>query len=172
MAHRPEVIANAFLGKDGALGRLTQMHIQKLVYLAHGWMLGLASEPLVDREPEAWERGPVFPSLRDHIKYAGKEPLRGLIRENDDCPFAYLGGGDRGEVITGHLTDYEKSIINHDWSKYGDKHAFWLSDLTHLPGTPWSRVYGSGEGRNDPIPNSLIRDHYSQLVNAALERAS
>ena len=63
--HRPEGVANAFLKKsqkDGTI--ITQMKLQKLVYIAHGWMLGLSGKPLVNQEPEAWERGPVFPQLR------------------------------------------------------------------------------------------------------------
>ncbi len=41
-------IANEFLKMNGAMGRLTQMHLQKLVYIAHGWKLALVGEPLAD----------------------------------------------------------------------------------------------------------------------------
>ncbi len=163
--HRPEAVANAFLRKPGALGRLTQMQIQKLVYIAHGWMLGLSGEPLVDREPEAWERGPVFPDLREHIKNAGSRPLNSLIHENDDNPFAMFAGGNRGAEFNAELTTYEQQIIDHVWGRYGSMGAFRLSDLTHLPNTPWSEVYAGGVGRNDPIPNEIISRHYQELAS-------
>lgn len=70
--HRPEAIANEFLRKSGVL---TQMQLQKLAYMTHGWNLAVNGEPLVDREPEAWDRGPVFPDLREHIKAAGSRPI-------------------------------------------------------------------------------------------------
>ena len=75
--HRPEGIANAFLkkAKQSEIG-VTQMKLQKLVYIAHGWTLALSAKPLVNQEPEAWDRGPVFPELRDHVKKLGQQANR------------------------------------------------------------------------------------------------
>jgi hypothetical protein len=101
MGNSPRVLPS---GKPGAV----QMQVQKLVYIAHGWMLGLASEPLVDREPEAWERGPVFPSLREHIKLSGSKLIKDLIRENDDNPFAFFGDKNRCDVFAAKLVEDEK----------------------------------------------------------------
>lgn len=162
--HRPEAIANAFITKSKGGSSITQMKLQKLVYMAHGWMLGLSGEPLVDREPEAWDRGPVFPDLREHVKMSGSKPIVELIRENDDNPFAYLSSNNRGDVITSILSDYEQQIIDHVWSKYGQMGAFRLSDLTHLSNTPWSIVFDNGIGRNYAIDNNLIREHYGKLA--------
>jgi uncharacterized phage-associated protein len=163
----PEAIANAFLSKQGGLGRLTQMQVQKLVYIAHGWMLGLAGQPLVGMEPEAWDRGPVFPTMRDRIKFSGSSPIRSLIHENDGNPFARLGEGNRGSVFEAQMSPYEQSVLDHVWSRYGSFSAFKLSDLTHLPSTPWSQVYKDGVGRNSPISNELIQGHYNELAKRA-----
>jgi len=165
--HRPEAIANALLDMPGALGRLTQMQVQKLVYIAHGWTLGLSTLPLVDREPEAWDRGPVFPSLRDHIKLSGSKPLQTLIHENDDSPFAFFENKKRGAIIRATLSEYEKKIVDHVWSRYGHMGAFRLSDITHLPNTPWYKVYENGIGRNETIPNESIQAHYRELATVA-----
>jgi uncharacterized phage-associated protein len=162
--HRPEAIANAFLVKANGSTNITQMKLQKLVYIAHGWMLGLSGQPLVDREPEAWDRGPVFPDLRSHVKMSGSKPIVDLIRENDDSPFAFLSEVGRGNAILAHLSDYEQQVIDHVWSKYGQMGAFKLSDLTHLPNTPWSKTYENGSGRNSVIDNEMIREHYSKLA--------
>ena len=73
--HRPEAIANEFLRRAGSNG-LTQMQLQKLVYIAHGWTLAIRNEPLVNARLEAWERGPVYPELAKNIAHAGAEPIR------------------------------------------------------------------------------------------------
>ena len=163
--HRPEGVANAFLKKsqkDGTI--ITQMKLQKLVYIAHGWMLGLSGKPLVNQEPEAWERGPVFPQLREHVKNSGSNPIGDLIHENDDSPFAFFSNQLRGAIITADLDEYEQLVIDHVWTRYGQMGPFDLSDLTHQPNTPWSITFENGDGRNCPIDNKLIRNHYSQLA--------
>ena len=37
---------------------ITTMQLLKLVYIAHGWMLGLYDKPLISDEVEAWQYGP------------------------------------------------------------------------------------------------------------------
>ncbi len=156
--HRPEAVANEFLRRAGKAG-LTQMQLQKLVYIAHGWTLALTNEPLAAIEPEAWERGPVYPHLRDKISHTGSKPIRDIIRENDDNPFAALGTADRGEEIKSEFGSGETAIIDHVWKRYGHLHGFSLSDLTHAEGTPWHKAY-HGRGRKSPILNGDIKDHY------------
>ena len=164
-SHRPEGIANAFLKKAKQSGiSVTQMKLQKLVYIAHGWTLALSAKPLVNQEPEAWDRGPVFPELRDYAKNSGSKPIVDLIHENDKSPFVFFGNQPRGDIITADLNNYEQQVIDHVWSRYGQLSAFRLSDLTHMPNTPWSKTYKNGFGRNDSIDNALIKEYYGQLV--------
>ena len=47
----------------------TVMHVLKLVYLAHGWMLGLHKRPLIKEQVEAWLYGPVILVLYQKYKY-------------------------------------------------------------------------------------------------------
>jgi len=161
--HRPEAIANEFLEKSD----LTQMQLQKLVYIAHGWTLALTDEALVSEEPRAWDYGPVFPGLREHVKYAGKEPLRSRIHKNDNNPFAFFENKDRGEPYKAVLTADERLILDTVWDRYGHLSAFDLSNLTHRNGTPWSIVYRSPAGRSSPISNRLIKEHYLEIAKQA-----
>ena len=161
---RPEAIANEFLDYAGPAG-LTQIQLQKLVYIAHGWTLALTGGPLTSYEPEAWDRGPVYRGMRKRINYAGSEPITQKIREKDHDPFAVLKGRnrDRGPVIEGRFTEDEKNILRLIWDRYGSLHGFTLSDLTHAAGTPWDMAYHE-RGRDSVISNASTRAHYVGLL--------
>lgn len=160
--YRPEAIANRFLDLAGEQG-LTQLQIQKLVYIAHGWNLAVSGEPLTSVEPEAWDRGPVYRDLRNKISHIGSKRLTRKIHENDDNPFAVFASENRGREIVANLNNTEEKIVSLVWNRYGHLHGFTLSDLTHEPDTPWHEVYHS-RGRNAAIPNTVIERHYSDLA--------
>ena len=81
------------------------MLLQKLVYIAHGWNLAICGEPLIEEAPEAWDNGPVYRSIWDHIRdhgYGG--------------PNCTLTKPDSREPILENLTPVEDSIIQHVWT--------------------------------------------------------
>ena len=49
----------------------TPLHIVKLVYLCHGWMLGLKHQPLIDEPIVTGRYGPVVQSIFDEYKRFG-----------------------------------------------------------------------------------------------------
>ncbi|WP_184090282.1 type II toxin-antitoxin system antitoxin SocA domain-containing protein [Sphingomonas xinjiangensis] len=59
------------------------MQLLRLVYIAHGWSLGLLNEPLVNEEPEAWQHKPVFPAVYRAFRKFGA----GGISERATTPF-------------------------------------------------------------------------------------
>ncbi len=79
MPYPAAAIANEFLELARAEGRpLTPMHIQKLIYFAHGWNLALTGEPLIRERVEAWDYGPVIRALYGELKVFGS----GAITKN------------------------------------------------------------------------------------------
>lgn len=156
-------LANEFLKMPGALGRLTQMHLQKLVYISHGWSLALRDVALTSDEIEAWDYGPVFPDLYDHTKFNGKSPLMRLIKPSDGNPFSFWDGEVDDDPYEADLSSVESDVLKHVWRKYGRLSAFKLSDLTHKRNTPWHWAYHNG-GRRAPIDNEHIKDHYRKLA--------
>lgn len=152
--HSSVAVADRFLTLAKARGKLfTPMQLLKLVYIAHGWMLGLYGRPLIQDKVEAWQYGPVIPKLYNAIRHFKSDPVVGpLGRETPD------------------LSPVAESVIAQTLEIYGDKTGPALSRLTHMPGGPWDTVYERGDfGTN--IPNDIIEDHYTQLVAKAAKRA-
>lgn len=167
--NRAVAIANEFLRKKGGTS-LTQMQLQKLVYISHGWTLAITDSPLTLEEPEAWDYGPVYSDLYDHTKLFGRSPIGRLITPDDDEPARFFrSAGKSSPPYQASLTEDETAIINNVWSKYGDLSGAILSALTHKSGTPWSKTYDGR--RNRIISNNVIADHFCSLANRAKQNA-
>ncbi len=141
-----ESVANAFLDlarRDGKF--LTNMQLQKLVYIAHGYSLAKLGKPLFHNNIHAFEWGPVIPNLYKTLKRYGAGEVKELI-PTDAAPIS----GDTEEM----------EIIREVWQDYGEFSGWELSDLTHRKGTPWSETW-----RNNPfgvISDELIAEYYRQ----------
>jgi uncharacterized phage-associated protein len=146
--HDSNQIANRFLDLASAGGdTLTPMQLLKIVYIAHGWMLGLYGVPLIQDEVEAWKYGPVIPRLYHSTKSFRDKPVEGHL-ETRPCP---------------QLVELETDLIQQVNSEYSKMTGLALSRLTHESGTPWSQTYR--EGVNGlVISNDLIEDHYRKLA--------
>src|SRR5438552_12204040 len=69
-------VANRLLQlAHGAGATLTPMQLIKLVYMCHGWMLGLYGRPLIQEQVQAWKFGPVIPELYRHLRQYGGGPV-------------------------------------------------------------------------------------------------
>jgi uncharacterized phage-associated protein len=55
---------------------MTQVKLQTLVYYAQGLSLGFYNESLFDETLEAWEDGPVYPSLYHNYDISGNYPIK------------------------------------------------------------------------------------------------
>jgi uncharacterized phage-associated protein len=152
--HSPLAIANEFLRRRASTSWPPQMLIQKLAYIAHGWNLAINNQPLINELPEAWDNGPVFREIWDHVRDNG---YRG--------PNCTLLNPVTKTEIREDLTPSEVAVIEHVWTKYKDFSAGKLSRLTHEPNTPWSKAYFE-RGRNASLANDEIKDHYVQLALA------
>lgn len=161
---RAVAIANEFLRKPGG-SALTQMQLQKLVYISHGWTLGLMGQPLTVEEPQAWNYGPVYRDLYDHTKFFGSAPIgRAITPDDDEAARFFLNQPSGAPPYQARLTDQERAIVDTVWTKYGTLSGSSLSSKTHQPLTPWSITYDGGRGKNRTITNELIKQHYVDLA--------
>jgi uncharacterized phage-associated protein len=151
--HDSRTIANRFLELASAKGRtLTPMQVQKLVYIAHGWQLGLAGCPLIRDEVQAWQYGPVIPRLYNALRNYGGNPVTATL------------SSDPGDLL-GAAEDH---LVCQVYDLYGGYSGSQLSQLTHAAQTPWALTYRPNSfGLR--ISDDLIQSHYRRL---AQERAA
>lgn len=58
---------------------VSNLELQKILYLAHMYYLGRLGVPLIREEFEAWDYGPVIPELYRHLKGFGADPVRNVF---------------------------------------------------------------------------------------------
>lgn len=153
MPHKATEIANWFLDKASHEGKkLTQMQLVKLVYLSHGWFLGVADKPLIEENVQAWEWGPVIPEIYKEFKSWGSDPI-------DDFKKSFP-----------NLNSEEQLTLDFVWRRYGSKSGFYLSKITHKPETPWDKTRTDTlNARHAVIPNREIAAHYKEIIKKAEE---
>lgn len=150
-----QAVANQFLEMAEQLGLvLTNMQVQKLVYIANGFHLGFTGKPLTYDKIHAWQFGPVIPCLYKVLQKFGNGPVTGRLKTEDavsDDSFAF-------------------KVIDQVWKAYGKMSGSKLSALTHLPGSPWHKTWERDENRFGVIPVEMIADHYRERLNNVAEK--
>jgi uncharacterized phage-associated protein len=149
--YNSKAIANYFLTKSFETGReLSPMKLIKLVYLAHGWNLGLNNKPLIADSIQAWKYGPVIKSLYQEFKNYGNGTITGLATDFEAVPQV---PDDSTEI----------PLLNKIWEAYSPLSAGQLSSLTHEQGSPWDQTWNDNGGKHEMgtiIPNDLIGAFY------------
>lgn len=149
----PTSIANFFVKKaisDGS--ELTPMKLLKLVYLSHGWYLGLNNEPLIPEAVQAWKFGPVIKSVYEDFRNYRDSQITELAF--DIGKMAYTTPSD----------DTIKAFLNKIWDVYKGFNGLQLSTITHQVNSPWDIVWNQLGGKDRVgaiIPNDLIAQYYS-----------
>ncbi|MDP2332719.1 MAG: DUF4065 domain-containing protein [Reyranella sp.] len=142
---------------------LSNMALQKLVYLAHGWHIMKTGQPLATNHFEAWEWGPVVKCLYDSLKTYGEQPVTGRVTW-------FNAMENRVEMARAPLEDGQRAFLADLFNRYGHLKAFELSLLTHARGGPWDRVWNAPADEihiNQRISNDLIRRYFHIHVENA-----
>ena len=117
---------------------LTQLKLQKVLYLAQGWSYVWDNHPLFPDEFEAWPYGPVNDKVYHTFKKYG----------SNEIPFE--------EAIYIDEPSEEKETLDAVWDKYGPYSAGRLVELTHHQ-RPWFESYNNGF---KTISNEAIKDYF------------
>jgi uncharacterized phage-associated protein len=149
-----ESVANWFIERAHKAGdNITAMKLQKLLFYAHGWCLGLYGWPLVADQVEAWTYGPVFPRIYHLAKSYGSHPITSQL-------YDYFS--ELSQVPAG---DPRVHLLEKIWELYGEYTAAQLSHMTHEPSGPWARIRRDNPGRKGTdIPDSLLREYFGRLA--------
>lgn len=129
---------------------LSPMKLLKLVYLCEGYNLAYRDgESLIKEEVQAWQYGPVIPDLYHATKHFRSSPVTSIVAPHGES-----------------LSADQASVVDAVFNAYKNYSAVQLSDITHRPGTPWSKTWEQGNGhRNLVIPTAEIHDHYRGLIS-------
>ena len=123
----------------------THFQLQKLIYIAHGWMLGLHGVPLVRDDIKAWEYGPVIIDVYHRYKGHGSAPIP-------------TPGDDLSDLLTSEQEDVIQKVVDEYNLPFED-----LYRITHHEDSPWTKTWTT-KGRSSVIPNRLIKDHYLEMI--------
>ena len=99
-------------------------------------------KPLLRQEFQAWDYGPVLPSVYHHLKVFGDDPIGNVFHRVPDV--------DDPEVVA-HLRSAAEEL--------GEMRPGDLVAITHWEKGAWARHYEPGE-RGIIIPNEDILDEY------------
>jgi len=124
---------------------LSNLELQKILYLAHMFHLGRHGKPLVRETFEAWDYGPVQPALYHKAKMFGSDPVKNIFHSIPDIP-----AGTEREII-------DEALIS-----LGNAGPGRLVNATHHEGGAWYRNYLPGI-RHCIIPNEDILAEYRGL---------
>lgn len=125
---------------------LSNLKLQKLIYLAHMFYMGRHDgEPLVHGSFEAWDYGPVHPDLYHKVKVYGSDPVKTILARQKLAK-----------------TSQEATILNEAYDALGDTRAGQLVNATHRKGGAWDINYVPG-ARRVIIPNEDILVEYAGM---------
>jgi len=132
--------------------KLSNLQLQKLVYIAHGYLLGWKGNPLFSEAVNAWKYGPVISTIYHQFKRFRDNKIEGLNLSD----------------LTLELSSDSEEIVSGVLDMYGNDNTMDLVNITHQTDTPWDTVWNSQEGKNKlftAIPNDLIKDHYRKVIS-------
>ncbi|MGH1376663.1 MAG: Panacea domain-containing protein [Alphaproteobacteria bacterium] len=142
--YTPAAIANNILWlaqQDGI--RISPMKLLKLVYFVYGWSLVILKRKIFEEKIQAWQYGPVIPSLYYEFQRFGKSYIEGFASQALLNPET----GDIHKVVHPMIEQEDTdlfSVISEIWKLYKDKSAMTLSDITHEHDSAWCKAIKIG----------------------------
>jgi uncharacterized phage-associated protein len=150
----PFAVARFMLDRaaEEGVADVTPMKVLKLAYIAHGWVLCFTDSPLLSEPVQAWQYGPVIPSVYHYFKEFGAK----TVPQSTTIALPQISSDDK-----------VKDVLLGVWKSYRSFSGLQLSAMTHQPGTPWHEAWNELGGKHMrcvTIDNMKIRDHYRKLA--------
>lgn len=126
--------------------RVSNLQLQKMLYLADMNFVGKNSERLIDEDFEAWDYGPVLPTLYHTCKAFGAKPV----------PNVFWGVGN----IIGTR---EAAMLDAAWENLRAMNPGRLVENTHWAGGAWAKRYVPG-AKGIKIETGDMIDEYRRRI--------
>jgi uncharacterized phage-associated protein len=136
---------------------LTNMKLQKVLYLANGIHLAVTGKSLLKDQIEAWKYGPVVRSVYDRFKGWVDKPITSPQNSSDL-----------------KLDQETQEILSDVWELSKNVDAVKLSNWTHLSGSPWEKAYNStyfNETIDPEFTMEYFRDKFQITPKSALQNS-
>ena len=127
---------------------ISNLELQKILYLAHMYHLGIHDAPLISGHFQAWDYGPVQPIIYYKLKIFGASPVRNIFRSVRD-----IEGGSEIDMLDAAV----EQLSNAPPGK--------LVTLTHWERGAWAKNYILGV-KNIGIPDEDIKQEYHDRQDA------
>ena len=124
--------------------QLTNLHMQKVLYVGHMLHLGRTGTPLFVERFEAWEYGPVVPQLYRYAKAYKSGPIPPFHGKSFEAGSAQYRAVEDAYALTRLMTPGQ------------------LIQCLHKPGGAWEKHYEPGGGGT--IQNSDIIEEFGKFV--------
>lgn len=132
-------IANEILQRAWKAGvKPTNMWLNKVTWFVYERMLVEFGKLLTHARVEAWDHGPVFREIYAPAKVYKDEPV-GTLLQSFSMP------SRRMEVASADIDEDTSSVIDNAITRFGSKSASQLRNISHMEGSPWYRVWYSGQ---------------------------
>jgi uncharacterized phage-associated protein len=156
----PRAVANLLLKEARARGQhVSNLKLQKLLFLCHALYLVHTGRPLVRGSFEAWQYGPVHREVYDAFKIFRAEPIT-----EDAQRFDPVTGVRRPIALPADraLLDVVQKVVQF----YGDRSPGELVDITHAKDGPWDHVVSAAKTNANmalKISDEVIAERFKYL---------
>ena len=104
--------------------KLSNLSLQKILYFSHMIYMGKTGNPLITEHFQAWRHGPVLPSVYNHLKIFGADPVQNRFYDTEEIS---------DKEIDNFLKDVATNFI--------DIEPWKLVTLTHSEDGAWAKNY-------------------------------
>jgi len=132
------------------------MKLQKLLFFSNADFIVKRRHALIDQEFEAWDYGPVLPSVYQEFKSFKDKPIKTRAKAFDPVTVQI-------RVPSMKLPEADRIVLKNVFDFYKKFSAVALSDLSHSSIGPWRQarsLFANGLNPNRAISNELILEYH------------
>lgn len=127
--------------------KITHLKLQKLLYFAQGFCLGINKKRLFDEVIEAWRHGPVCPNIYHEYKHKSYH----VITSTELC----------GDIENIRKNKAAFNVIKKTWILLGSLSGTQLEAITHQE-SPWQ--YAIQQGNNTEITDKSMYNFFHNII--------